>query len=149
MKLVQQALRRLALGLVVVWGVTLVTFVVARLLPGNPVYLIVGNRADEATIQEAMAKYGFDRPIVEQYFIYMGDLLRGDLGDAWTTSNPVTTDIYERFPATLELALVSFALALMIALPLGSVAALKARTRWDRVARFRQCDALSPPGQNP
>ena len=145
MKLVQQALRRLALAVVVVWGVTLVTFVVARLLPGNPVYLIVGNRADEATIQEAMAKYGFDRPIVEQYFIYMGDLLRGDLGDAWTTSNAVTRDIYERFPATLELALVSFVLAMMIALPLGSVAALKARTRWDRVARIVSTGGVAVP----
>ena len=145
MKLVQQALRRLALALVVVWGVTLVTFVVARLLPGNPVYLIVGSRADETTIQEAMAKYGFDRPIFEQYFIYMGDLLRGDLGEAWTTSNPVATDIYQRFPATLELALVSFVLALAIALPLGSLAALKPGTGWDRVARVISTGGVAVP----
>ena len=145
MKLVRQASRRLALALIVVWGVTLVTFVVARLLPGNPVYLIVGSRADDATIQDAMAKYGFDRPIVEQYFIYMGGLLRGDLGDAWTTSNPVTTDIYERFPATLELALVSFVLALLIALPLGSLAALEPRTRWDRFARVVSASGVAVP----
>ncbi len=145
MRLVRQASRRLALALIVVWGVTLVTFVVARLLPGNPVYLIVGNRADQATIEEAMAKYGFDKPIVEQYFIYMGGLLRGDLGDAWTTSNPVTTDIYERFPATLELALVSFVLAILIAVPLGSVAALEPRTRWDRFARVVSTGGVAVP----
>ena len=74
MSFVKHGLRRLGHAVVVIWGVTLVTFVVARLLPGNPVYLMVGNQADETTVQEANAKLGFDKPIPEQYFIYMQGL---------------------------------------------------------------------------
>lgn len=130
----RRVLRRVALALVVIWGVTLTSFVVSRLLPGNPVYLIVGTRADEQTVQEATAKYGLDRSLPEQYWIYMRDLVRGDLGESWTTSNPVTSDIAQRFPATLELSLVSFILAMTIALPLGIAAALRPGGAADRVA---------------
>lgn len=116
--------RRLAHALIVIFGVTLVTFVVARLLPGNPVYLMVGGHADEQTLREATTRLGLDKPILEQYFIYLGGLVRGDLGQSWTTSNPVTVDIAQRFPATLELSLVALLLALLVALPLGIAAAL-------------------------
>lgn len=136
MSFVKHGLRRLGHAVVVIWGVTLVTFVVARLLPGNPVYLMVGNQADETTVQEANAKLGFDKPIPEQYFIYMQGLLKGDLGRAWTTSNPVSQDIRQRFPATVELSVIAFIFALLIALPLGITAGLRPRSFVERIAQI-------------
>lgn len=141
----RHALRRIALALIVIWGVTLTSFVVSRILPGNPVYLIVGTRADEQTVQEAMTKHGLDKSVMEQYSIYMRDLLRGDLGESWTTSNPVTEDIAQRFPATLELSLVSFVLALAMALPLGIAAALWPGGILDRLAKFVSIGGVALP----
>lgn len=122
-----QIARRVLQALVVIWGVTVVTFVVARLLPGNPVYLIVGANADEQTIAEATRRLGLDKSIPEQYGVFMRGLLSGDLGTAWTTANPVTTDIAQRLPATLELGLVALLFALMMSIPLGIAAALNPR----------------------
>lgn len=122
-------------ALIVFFGVTLVTFVVARLLPGNPAYLIAGRHADEQTLQEIIQRLGLDQPIPTQYLLYMQGLLRGDLGEAWTTSNPVTVDIAQRFPATLELSLAALCLALVVALPLGIVAALRPGSIVYRIAR--------------
>jgi peptide/nickel transport system permease protein len=119
--------RRLAQALVVVWGVSLVAFVVARLLPGNPVYLIVGANADEQTIAEATQRLGLDESIPQQYWNFLKGLLTGDLGTSWTTANPVTTDIAERLPATLELGAVALLFALLMSIPLGVTAALRPR----------------------
>jgi peptide/nickel transport system permease protein len=111
----------------VIWGVSLVAFVVARLLPGNPVYLIVGANADEQTIAEATRRLGLDKSIPEQYWLFLKGLLTGDLGTSWTTANPVTTDIAERLPATLELAAIALLFALLMSIPLGVAAALRPR----------------------
>ncbi len=126
--------RRTGQALLVVWGVTLLAFVTARLLPGNPVYLMAGSHADERTLAELEARYGLDRPLAVQYGIYLSDLVRGDWGRAWTTSNPVLEDIVQRFPATLELSLLSLAAALLIALPLGIAAARRPGSAVDRIA---------------
>lgn len=127
---------RLAQALLVVWGVTLICFVVARLLPGNPVYLMVGSQADESTVREVTRELGLDQPIAVQYWTYLQKLLVGDLGEAWTTSHPVLEDIAARFPATLELALTSLVLALAIALPLGIAAAVRPGGRMDSLSQW-------------
>jgi peptide/nickel transport system permease protein len=127
-------LRRAGQALLVTWGVTLLTFVIARLLPGNPVYLMAGSHADEQTIKELTRRYGLDQPIGVQYRAYLRDLLRGDWGDAWTTSNPVLVDIANRFPATLELSLLSLFAAVAAALPLGIAAARTPGALVDRLA---------------
>ncbi len=118
-------LRRAGQALLVAWGVTLLAFVTARLLPGNPVYLMAGSHADERTLAELERRHGLDRPIVVQYVLYLRDLTRGDWGRAWTTSNPVLEDIAQRFPATLELSLLALAVSLLVALPLGIASANK------------------------
>ena len=136
MHLVVYIARRLAYMLVALFGVTLVTFVVTRVLPGNPVYLLVGAMADESTVAAITERLGLDRPIYEQYFRYMGQLLSGDMGDSLQTSKSVTFDIGSRWPATIELASSALILALCWSVPFGIVSALRRRSILDRLANF-------------
>lgn len=106
-------------------GISIVTFVIVRLLPANPAYAIAGATASPQTIQAIEEKLGLNEPIWTQYGIYMRDLLKGDFGTSWVTSNPVTTDLSDRFPATLELITFGLILALVIGIPLGVVVALR------------------------
>jgi ABC-type dipeptide/oligopeptide/nickel transport system permease component len=140
-RVIAQVVRRLLHAAFVVFGVTLVTFVIARVLPGNPVYLLVGTRGDEETVRELTRRLGLDKPLVEQYWIYMKGLVQGDLGMAFTTSRAVTSDLGDRLPATLELAVVALLLALVIAVPLGVAAALRPRGVVERIT-----DAVSAGG---
>jgi len=137
--------RRTGQALLVVWGVTLLAFVTARLLPGNPVYLMAGSHADERTLSELTARYGLDRPILDQYVLYMGDLVRGDWGRAWTTSNPVLEDIVQRFPATLELSLLALSASLLFAVPVGIAAARHPGSAIDRFASAASTAGASVP----
>lgn len=136
MHLVVYIARRLAYMLVALFGVSLVTFVVTRVLPGNPVYLLVGAMADESTVAAITERLGLDQPIYEQYIRYMQQLLQGDLGTSLQTSKPVTSDIGARWPATIELASSSLLLALCWSIPFGIVSALRRRSIWDRLANF-------------
>ncbi|HEY7818511.1 MAG TPA: ABC transporter permease [Vicinamibacteria bacterium] len=132
-------------ALLVVFGVTLVAFVTARLLPGNPVYLMAGSHADERTLTELRARYGLDQPISVQYLRYVSDLARGDWGNAWTTSNPVLEDIVRRFPATLELSLLALTVSLLFAIPVGIGAARYKGSLVDRLASAAATAGASVP----
>jgi peptide/nickel transport system permease protein len=139
--MMRSILRRVLVALLVVWGVTLITFALARVLPGNPVYLMVGDNADSATIAATEARLGLDKSIPAQYLDYASALLRGDLGTSLTTRNPVTDDLAERLPATLELALVALALTVVLSLAVGVRAARRPRGVCARLA-----DGLSAAG---
>lgn len=134
MHLAVYVLRRLAYMLVALFGVSLVAFVVTRVLPGNPAYMIVGVMAEEATVVAVTERLGLDLPIHEQYFRYIQQLMSGDLGDSWRTRNPVTTDIGARWPATIELGSIALILGLAWSVPLGIVSALRRRSISDRLA---------------
>lgn len=127
-------LRRLGYLAIALFIVSLITFVVTRVLPGNPVYLIVGVQADQAIADAVIARLGLDLPIHEQYFRYLRQLAVGDLGSSWRTGNPVRFDVAARWPATIELASFSLLLALLWSIPLGIVAGLRRRSMSDRVA---------------
>ena len=137
--------RRLVFLVVALFGVSLITFVVTRVLPGNPAYLIVGVQADESTVEAVIERLGLDRPIVEQYGHYMRQLFSGDLGDSWRTKNPVTTDIAVRWPATIELASAAAILAVAWSVPLGIVSALRRRSLSDRLANVASGLGVSIP----
>ncbi len=126
--------RRLAYMLVALFGVTLVAFVVTRVLPGNPAYMIVGVQADESTVAAVIERLGLDQPIHEQYFHYLRQLMSGDLGDSWRTRNPVTVDIGARWPATIELGSTALVLAIAWSVPFGIISALRRRSISDRLA---------------
>lgn len=127
-------MRRLGHLIVALCIVSLITFVVTRVLPGNPVYLIVGVQADQAIADAVSARLGLDLPIHEQYFRYLRQLAVGDLGSSWRTGNPVRFDVAARWPATIELASFSLLLALLWSIPLGIVAGMRRRSISDRVA---------------
>lgn len=118
----RQLVTRVLLMLPVVFGVVTLTFLVSRVFAPDPVALYVPPQADEQLRQEIRARLGFDKSIPEQYAVFLGDLVQGDLGDSTVTGRPVTSDLWDRLPATIELALFSLTLAIVIGIPLGVIA---------------------------
>lgn len=145
MQLVLYILRRLAYLAVALLLVSLITFVITRVLPGNPAYLIVGVQADQSTVDAVTERLGLDLPIHEQYVLYMGQLFSGDLGSSWRTGNPVTVDIAARWPATIELASSALVLAILWSVPLGVMAALRKGSFSDRLANLMSAVGVSTP----
>jgi peptide/nickel transport system permease protein len=137
--------KRLLLLVPTLLGVSVVCFTLVRVLPGNPVYMIVGPYATPEQITQVKAELGFDKPIPEQYFIYLNGVLHGDLGYAWHTSQPVANDIAQRFPLSLELSTLSLIITLAIAIPLGVLSAVKAGSWVDHVARVVAVTGVSMP----
>jgi peptide/nickel transport system permease protein len=115
--------RRLLLLVPILFGVSVVVFIGIRNLPGGPAQALLGERATEQDVQAIRHQYGLDRPIWEQYGRYMETVLKGNLGTSITTRRSVTTEIGERFPATVELALAAMTFALLVGIPLGFFAA--------------------------
>lgn len=137
--------KRLGLLVFVVFGVTLVTFFMSRVIPGDPASMIAGQRASEETLQSIRQQLGLDQSIWIQYFNYMGDLLQGDLGNSIRTQRPVVDDLLSFFPATLELAIAAFIIAILVGIPLGVLAALKKNTFWDHLSRAFSISGVSIP----
>ncbi len=123
-------LLRLVLTVAVTFfGLLLVTFLIARVVPIDPVLAIVGERASPETYQAAYKALGLDRPLYEQFFVYVGKVLQGDLGDSLLTARPVLEDITRVFPATLELATVATIIGVALGIP-GGVFAAVYQGRW-------------------
>ncbi len=107
-------------------GVTIVAFGFIRVLPGDPVLLLAGERGvSEERYRQLMEQFGFSRPLWEQYLDYLGGVLTGDLGNSIVTKKPVVAEFLALFPATVELALCAIVLAVAIGLPLGIFAAVR------------------------
>ncbi|WP_028490628.1 ABC transporter permease [Thermus islandicus] len=117
-------LRRLLYVLLVGLGVTFVTFFIAQVIPIDPAVAALGENAREEQIREFRERYGLDEPLPVQYALYLKRLLQLDLGRSLRTGRPVVEDLKEFFPATLELALAAFVVALALGLPAGLWAAL-------------------------
>lgn len=113
---------RLPLAIPQMLGVVLVTFMLVRLLPGDPALLMLGNMATPETIAELHSKLGLDKSIWQQFAIYIGNVFQGDLGVSLFTSNPVTVDLLERAPATLELITYSMICTIILGVTLAVVA---------------------------
>jgi ABC-type dipeptide/oligopeptide/nickel transport system permease component len=124
-------IRRILQAVVVLWGVSVIVFVLLRLAPSDPVSIMLAETASPQQIAEARHQLGFDRPIYEQYLIFAGNALHGDLGESIFYKEPATQVLLTAFPNTLLLAAVSFALSLAVALPVGIVSALHRDTLWD------------------
>lgn len=113
-------------------GISILSFVLIRLIPGDPVMLLLGERgANPAVYQEMQQNLGLDKPMHLQYFTFMADALQGNLGESIVSKRPVTQEFFQLFPATLELGLTALALAILIGIPLGVIAAIKRKTFWD------------------
>ncbi len=131
-------IRRLLLVIPMLIGITLLTFAVSHLVPADPLAVIVSEKAlDQPDIvQAAIRKWGLDRSLPEQYLYYLWNLAHGDLGVSFKTKRPVAQDLAQYLPATVELGLASLLFALALGLPLGIMAAIKAGSWVDHLARF-------------
>ena len=116
-------LRRLVLAAFVVWGVTLITFFLSHVVPGDPARLIAGPKADLVAIAHVRSQYGLDRPLPQQYVRYITDLIHGDLGTSFVSRRPVLQDLRSNFPATLELTLYALVVGSILAVLAALVAA--------------------------
>ena len=124
------AISRLALVLPTFFGMTLLAFFLIRLVPGDPIETLAGERGiDAARHAKLLHEYGLDQPLLTQYGIYIGKVLHGDLGKSIITQTPVAQEFLSLFPATVELALCAMAFALLIGIPAGVLAAVK-RNSW-------------------
>jgi dipeptide transport system permease protein len=123
---------RLGLILPTFLGVTLLTFALIRLAPGDPIELLVGERGiDPARHAQLRADLGLDQPLLVQYGIYISDVLSGDLGRSIVTKTPVLDEFLTLFPATVELSLCAILFAILIGLPMGILAAVRRGTVFD------------------
>lgn len=120
---------------ITLFGLILITFLIGRVVPIDPVLAIVGDRAPQDVVARTRLELGLDRPLPEQFIRYVGQLAHGDFGRSVMTSNSVGTDIARFFPATLELATAALLIAVLLGVPLGVYAAVR-QGRWvDTVIR--------------
>ena len=139
------AARRVLLILPVVVGLSILTFAIARMLPGDPVQLAAGPQASTAEIEALRTELGLDRPIVTQYWTYATGLLHGDWGESILTRRAVADDLRIYLPASLELVIAAMGLAILFGVPIGMAAAAY-RDRWpDYVSRVFALGAISMP----
>lgn len=118
-------IKRLLQIIPVVLGVTLIAFALIHLAPGDPVRTMLGQHATQQEIDEIRVKYGLDQPLYVQYFIWLGDVLQGDLGRSILTREYVTIEIAARFPNTIELAIAAMIFATVIGVLAGVISATK------------------------
>ncbi|TDH37575.1 ABC transporter permease subunit [Pseudohoeflea suaedae] len=126
-------LQKLGLLIPTFIGVSIIAFAFIRLLPGDPITLLAGERGVSAERYEQLqATYGFDKPIVVQYFDYLGNILQGDFGTSIVTKRPVLEEFMTLFPATLELSICAIILATAIGIPAGIFAAVRRGSFFDQ-----------------
>jgi peptide/nickel transport system permease protein len=127
-------LRRLIEIVPTVLMITLVVFMMMRSIPGDPVVALLGDAYTEEDAIRVRQEYGLDRPVVVQYFVWLGKLVQGDWGASYMTGRPVLQDVLVRLPVTLELIVLSMAVALAIAVPAAIIGALRRNTWADYTA---------------
>lgn len=113
-------------------GASVIAFALIRLIPGDPVTNLLGERGgDPQVVEEMRARFGLDKPVVEQYFIFIQKALQGDMGESIVSKRPVSEEFWSRFPATVELALVALLWSVILGIPLGILAAVKRNSIFD------------------
>jgi peptide/nickel transport system permease protein len=137
--------RRLALAVVVLIGVSVVTFVIARLVPSDPAAKWVGPRARPEQVEQARVELGLDRPLYEQYVRYLGQVVRGDFGTSVKSRRPILDELRIYLPATLELVIASMFITVLVGIPLGVVAAIRKDTIIDHASRLFAVGGVSTP----
>ncbi|MFM8594760.1 MAG: ABC transporter permease, partial [Chloroflexota bacterium] len=142
---VRLIVRRLFFLIFVLLGLSLITFTLSHVVPGDPARLMAGPRASKATVAKIREKYGLDDPVPTQYVNYVKGVLRGDLGDSFTSRRPVIEDLKKYLPATLELGFYAFVVSTLIGIPLGVISAVKRDKLPDHIARFISISGLALP----
>lgn len=138
-------IRRILLLIPVLLGISIITFGMLRLIPGDPAQVMLGEHATAEQIADIRERLGLNRPIHVQYLRYMGDLLRGDLGRSIMTNRPVTEEIARRFPATFELAMGAMIFAILFGTTAGIIAAYRHNSVFDVIVMLTALIGVSMP----
>src|SRR5258707_9960019 len=138
-------LKRLATVVPTLIGVIVVTFLLTRVLPGDPAVYFAGPAATPESIAEIRKSLGLDRSLPDQFLRYVNDLAHGNFGNSLSTGRPVATEISSRLPASAELTLLGLVLAIVIAVPLGIFAAVKQGSFIDHLCRIIATAGVSLP----
>src|SRR3954453_668477 len=123
--IVRLIIRRLFFLVLVLLGLSLITFTLSRLVPADPARMIAGPRASKATVEKIRHQYGLDDPAPVQYYHYVVGVLHLDFGTSFSSRRPVRDDLGTYLPATIELGLYAFLLATIVGIPLGVASAVK------------------------
>ena len=126
-------------------GVSMVMFSLARIIPGDPAALALGPSATPEQVEALRDRLGLDRPLLEQYRGFVADAVQGDFGISLYTSRRVSTDLYETFPATLELVTVAITIVLVLGIALGVVSTMRGRRWADPVLRLAAALSVATP----
>jgi ABC-type dipeptide/oligopeptide/nickel transport system permease component len=138
-------LKRLLVAIPSLIGVVIVTFLLTRALPGDPAAYFAGPAATKKAVEQVRVKLGLDKPLPVQFARYVADLSRGDLGTSLTTGQPVATEIRTRLPASAELTLLGLIVAMLVAVPLGILAAMGPGSLIDHACRIVATAGVSLP----
>jgi dipeptide transport system permease protein len=138
-------LKRVAMAIPSLIGVIVVTFLLTRALPGDPAAYFAGPAATKQAIEEVRAKLGLDKPLIVQFGQYVVDLAHGNLGNSLTTGQPVVTELRNRLPASAELTLLGLIVSIVIAVPLGIIAATRPNSIVDHTCRIISTAGVSLP----
>ncbi len=136
LEMLNYIVKRLFFVLFVVWGVTLATFFISQVIPGDPALAALGDHASEEMIAEFRQKNGLNDPVYQQYFQYVSRLARGDLGTSLRTGRPILNDLRDFFPGTIELSFAALLIAALLGIPAGILAALKQNQLPDLLVRL-------------
>ncbi|MBI5959189.1 MAG: ABC transporter permease [Chloroflexi bacterium] len=137
--------RRVIESIPVVIGVSILVFMLIHMIPGDPVVAMLGERATEENVTALRERLGFDEPLYEQYFLWAGRMLRGDLGNTVRGNIPVENELRNRFPATIELGLMALTLATLVGVPVGILSATKRNSLLDTASMFGALFGVSIP----
>ena len=138
-------IRRLFSLVPILFGMTVIAFVLAHVIPGDPARYAAGLIAGPEQVEKVRREMGLDKPLLEQYFIYMGRLLKGDLGKSYRTNRSINQDVRRYFPATLELALAAILLSTLMGIGLGTISAYKKNSFIDQITRSFSIFGVSMP----
>ena len=137
--------KRILAMIPVVFGITLLVFLIMQLAPGDPARMILGPEATEEALEAKREELGLNDPKLIQYGRYMINLLQGDMGTSYTNDRPVFDEVFTRLPATLKLAAVSAVVSIILAIPLGIIAAIKQNTIFDHASMVVSLVGISMP----
>ncbi len=143
--MLQYLIRRLVTLLITLAGIMVVTFFISLVVPIDPLAAIAGPQAPQETVERLRTLYGFDQPIYVQFSRYFQRLLQGDLGTSFQTGRPVLEDIFQYFPATIELATMSLIVSIIVGIPLGILSAVYRNSPIDHFSRILSLIGVSMP----
>jgi peptide/nickel transport system permease protein len=141
----QYVIKRFLTVVPVLVGISIIVFGFIHLIPGDPAVTMLGERATPERVKEVRTQLGLDEPLYTQYFIYLGKIVRGDLGASILRGDPVLLDLVRRFPATVELAFSAILIAVLVGIPAGIVSAVWRNSLFDGCSRIMALTGVSMP----